>query len=440
MITRKTSLVLVAPAIVLLGFLFLYPLGYSLLWAFRDEEVGGWGLQNFIKAFGLYSNDILFTLIIVTLSTAIIGAFSVAIGGYLTLGENRVALVILRWLYRWPLFIPFVVAAQLMRTFLAKNGMMNNLIVSTGLLEPLQTASFLDWRGIVITFVWKQTPFVALLVAGAMAALDRSTIEAARNLGASRLRILFEIVVPQVATTLMVGLILSYVVMMSVLSVPLMINAQTPTMITVDMAWRINAYSDYGVANALGFISYAMTAVIAWFTCAKACAKGGNQHDHSTYNCHSDASGTAGLCYLWPDHQYAHLVRGRDMVFPRQTSAELWVFFLGARFPPTGQRDGVALELCPDRALHRVGVTCRGDPCGPRFGAWEPSVAHFFPAAVPLTASLPLDCGAYEHCAYFLWLGTERNLSWCGARPHGTGPGVFRLDCDCRFRGCRSRT
>ena len=56
----------------------------------------------------------------------------------------------------------------------------------------------LDWRGIVITFVWKQTPFVALLVAGAMASLDRSTIEAARNLGAGRLRILLEIVLPQV--------------------------------------------------------------------------------------------------------------------------------------------------------------------------------------------------------------------------------------------------
>ncbi|MEX0319474.1 MAG: ABC transporter permease [Ruegeria sp.] len=276
MINRKTSVILIAPALALLGLLFLYPLGYSLIWAFRDEELGGWGLQNFIKSWGLYSSDILFTLIIVTLSTAIIGALSVAIGGYLTLGENRVALTILRWLYRWPLFIPFVVAAQLMRTFLAKNGMMNNIIVQAGLMEPLQAASFLDWRGIVITFVWKQTPFVALLVAGAMAALDRSTIEAARNLGAGRTRILFQIVVPQVATTLMVGLILSYVVMMSVLSVPMMINAQTPTMITVDMAWRINAYSDYGVANALGFISYAMTAVIAWVYLRQGVREGGN--------------------------------------------------------------------------------------------------------------------------------------------------------------------
>ncbi|MGK4422601.1 sugar ABC transporter permease, partial [Klebsiella pneumoniae] len=74
------------------------------------------------------------------------------------------------------LFIPFVVAGQCMRAFLAKNGLMNNTFVSLGLIEPLQTQSLLDWRGVIIAFVWKQTAFAALLVAGAMAALDRSTI------------------------------------------------------------------------------------------------------------------------------------------------------------------------------------------------------------------------------------------------------------------------
>ena len=97
-----------------------------------------------------------------------------------------------------------------------------------------------------------------------MAGLDRSMFEAARNLGASRPRILVEIIVPQVARTLLVGLILSFVIMLSVLSVPLMINAQTPTMITANMAFRINAYGDYGVANALGVISYLMAGAVAW--------------------------------------------------------------------------------------------------------------------------------------------------------------------------------
>jgi ABC-type sugar transport system permease subunit len=261
--TNTVGLALVAPALLTIALLFAYPLAYSIVTAFRVDDA--WNFGNFVKSWELYRSDIVFTLLIVAVSTVLIGMFAVAIGGYLTLGGSPLAIAVLRWLYRWPLFIPFIVAGQLMRTFLAKNGMMNNVLTEIGLLTPLQTTSFLDWRGIVVAFVWKQTPFVALLIAGAMASLDRATIEAARNLGASRPRILIEILVPQVRQTLLVGLVLSFVIMMSVLSVPLMINAQSPTMITANMAFRINAYGDYGVANALGLISYLMTGAVSWF-------------------------------------------------------------------------------------------------------------------------------------------------------------------------------
>ena len=129
-----------------------------------------------------------------------------------------------------------------MRTFLAKNGMLNHVLIGTGLIEPLSAQSVLDWRGIVVAFVWKQAPFVTLLLAGAMASLETQHIEAARNLGARRLRVLVDIVLPQVRGTLLVGLVLSFVTMLSVLSVPLMINPNSPTMITVDVAYRINTH------------------------------------------------------------------------------------------------------------------------------------------------------------------------------------------------------
>ncbi|HEX2553516.1 MAG TPA: ABC transporter permease subunit [Microvirga sp.] len=256
------GLLLVLPGLLLVAALFLYPLSFSLVSAFTAG--GAFTLAHFEKAFELYSGDIGFTVFIVVTSTILTALASIAIAGTLTLSETPWLIAILKQLYRWPLFIPFIVAAQCMRTFLAKNGLMNNTLVATGILEPLQTTSLLDWRGIVITFVWKQAPFVTLMLAGAMASLDRATIEAARNLGASRVRVLVEIVLPQVGQTLLVGLVLSFVTMLSVLSVPMMVAGSQPTMLTVDMAFRINSYGDYATANALGVISYAMTAVVAW--------------------------------------------------------------------------------------------------------------------------------------------------------------------------------
>jgi len=260
---RPFLLLLVAPALAMVLALFVYPLGYSLLSAFTDRA-GHASLANFAKTFELYGSDILFTLVIVVASTALVGLLAAAIGGYLVLGAHPVAVALLRWLYRWPLFIPFIVAAQCMRTFLAKNGILNNSLDALGLVDVANLSGLLDWRGIIVTFVWKETPFVALLVSGAIAALDRASIEAARNLGAGGPRILVEILLPQVAGVMTVGLVLAFVTMLSVLSVPIMISGGSPTMITVDMAFRVNSYSDYGVANALGFVSYLIAGLAAW--------------------------------------------------------------------------------------------------------------------------------------------------------------------------------
>ena len=272
--SRYPLLLLIAPAVLLVLALFVYPLALSVTSAFTDRD-GTIGLANFAKTAELYGTDILFTLVIVGVSTALVAVLAVAIGGYLVLGEHPAAVAALKFLYRWPLFIPFIVAAQCMRTFLAKNGMLNNTLDTLGLIDSGQLSGLLDWRGIIVTFVWKETPFVTLLVAGVMASLDRATIEAAKNLGASGPRILVEIILPQVMGAMLVGLILAFVTMLSVLSVPIMLSGGSPTMITVDMAFRVNSYGDYGVANALGLVSYAITGLAAWAYMRRSMARAG---------------------------------------------------------------------------------------------------------------------------------------------------------------------
>jgi ABC-type spermidine/putrescine transport system permease subunit I len=255
---------LIAPAALMVAIFFLYPLAFSLYSAISLDD-GSLTFVHLVKAFELYSNDMLFTVIIVLSSVVILAILSITIAALITLSPFRSIVIIMSFLYRLPLFIPFIVTAQMMRTFLAKNGLMNNAFVASGLMTPMDTISFLGFSGIIITFVWKQLAFSTLLLTGAMAALDGSQIRAARNLGASRFSILWQIILPQVAPTLAVAMVLSTVTMMSVLSVPLMIGTGTPTMMSADMAFRVNSYGDYSVANALGLVSYLICAGLAWF-------------------------------------------------------------------------------------------------------------------------------------------------------------------------------
>ena len=253
---------LVAPAMALVLLLFVLPLASTLWGAVQGPD--GLTLRYFATAFATYARDIVATPLLIGLATVIIGVIAVAIGGYLRLGTSRTAVAILGWLYRWPLFIPFIVAAQCMRGFLGRNGMMNNTLVASGLMDAASAQSFLDWRGVVITFVWKQAPLVTLLVAGAMAAVPERQVHAARGMGAGRLRVLMRVILPQAKDSLMVGLILSFVTMMSVLSVPAMLSSSSPTVITVAMAWRVNALGDYGTANALGAVATVFSGLFAW--------------------------------------------------------------------------------------------------------------------------------------------------------------------------------
>lgn len=259
-----SNLLLIGPAALMVLVLFLYPLFFSLISAFTQDDLS-FTLAHFVKVFELYSNDIKFTVIIVLSSVVLLAILSIGIAATLTLSPFPKLVAVLALLYRLPLFIPFIVAAQMMRTFLAKNGLMNNTLVAMGVMTPLETVSLLGWSGIIITFVWKQLAFSTLLISGAMAALNRDQIQAAQNLGASRLRILVDVILPQVMPTIGVALVLSTVTIMSVLSVPLMIGTGSPTMITADIAFRVNSYGDYPVANALGMVSYLICAGLAWF-------------------------------------------------------------------------------------------------------------------------------------------------------------------------------
>ena len=96
---RPLSLLLVAPALAVVLALFVYPLGYSLVSAFTARD-GGPTLDNFVKTFDLYTNDIVFTLVIVAVSTALTGLFAAAIGGDLVLGVHPASVTLLKWLYR----------------------------------------------------------------------------------------------------------------------------------------------------------------------------------------------------------------------------------------------------------------------------------------------------------------------------------------------------
>jgi putative spermidine/putrescine transport system permease protein len=89
--------------------------------------------------------------------------------------------------------------------FLGRNGIFNQVLMQAGLIqEPLEFLLFSDFA-VIVAYVHLFTLFMIVPIFNSMARIDRSIIEAAVDAGSSRLRIIWEIVIPLSKTGIALG-------------------------------------------------------------------------------------------------------------------------------------------------------------------------------------------------------------------------------------------
>lgn len=257
--------------------LYAYPFISSIYRSFLDSK-GALTAANYAKVGELYLRDVFFSLEISLLSTALAAVVSIALAAYLRLSTGCFARFI-GAIYRFPIFIPFVVVAQMMRTFLAPHGLLNIFLAQIGLVNLDAPLELLNWKGLTFGFVWKQAPFMALIVLSGFEMVDDTFIEAARSVGARLPQVIVRILIPMSRASISVALILAFTSTVGTFTLPYMlIGGKVPTTVTVDIAHRVTYFGDYGVANALGTLSYLMVLVLAIYYLRYAVRKGIYEH------------------------------------------------------------------------------------------------------------------------------------------------------------------
>jgi putative spermidine/putrescine transport system permease protein len=89
--------------------------------------------------------------------------------------------------------------------FLGRNGIFNNALIGAGIVDqPLEFLLFSDFA-VIIAYVHLFTLFMIVPIFNAMARIDKSLIEAARDGGASAARIIWDIVIPLSKTGIALG-------------------------------------------------------------------------------------------------------------------------------------------------------------------------------------------------------------------------------------------
>ncbi len=278
---RSLSYVLLIPAFVIVLATTLYPLGYSLATAFRDWDLtkdrrpaGFVGFDNFLQAFteSGFQNSLWVTSIFVVTSVVITVVLAMSLA-LLLRREGR-----MHTFTRVILILPFAMSPALIGV--SYRFMFNPEfgVLATGLATVFPSLEGVPWLAnpdlamaiLVATDVWHWTPYMTFMCLGGLASVPRETEEAARIDGASTLRIIFEIVLPQMKGVLAVTAVLKTIFALKMFDQVVTLTGGGPGTSTETLAYFIFnvgfKWYDMGYASALAWIlTLIMMFISIWY-------------------------------------------------------------------------------------------------------------------------------------------------------------------------------
>ena len=213
---RLTPYVLIAPALAVLTAVMIYPIAYGVyisLFDFRMTQSLNWvfvGLGNYRRLM-LQSPDFLNSIAVSLRFTAMTIAleFGIGLGLALLLNLDFLGRAVFRTLVLLPLMVPPLVSGLLWRVMYDHEfGVLSFFVRSLGTEPPV----FLGDRdlallAVVVTEVWRATPFMTLVLLAALQAVPHELHEAAQVDGANRFAgfrfITFPLILPVVLVALL---------------------------------------------------------------------------------------------------------------------------------------------------------------------------------------------------------------------------------------------
>lgn len=244
MTARTRIALLLAPALAVLGGLFLAGLGLTVLRSLRYAPALGQtrpdlsayaailSSPGFLRSLGL-------SLWIATASTLI--AAALALAAALLLRQTFPGRALIAFLVQLNLTIPHIVGAIGLAYLISQSGSFARLAYAAGLIGGPSDFPALTQDpfaiGIILLYVWKETPFITLLLLANLQTVGTGHEATARTLGATRWQAFRFVLFPLVLPGLAAASALVFAFAFGAYEVPLVLGAHAPKALPV-LAWQ----------------------------------------------------------------------------------------------------------------------------------------------------------------------------------------------------------
>ncbi len=247
-----------APSLLWLTAFFALPTLLILLLSFRSAGVHGgigpeWTLDTWRSlANPAYPSIIWRTFWLSVVCTLICLALGLPVGYWiarLPAGPRQWALLLIIL----PFWTNFLIRIFAWRTLLHPDGMVKNVLVHLGLLEVNDQLLYNHWA-VLLVLVYTHLPFAILPLYAAAERFDFGLLDAARDLGATRMAAFFKVFVPGVRVGMITAVLIVFIPALGSYAVPEIVGGPTSEMIGNKIAQRVFTERNLPLASALSVV------------------------------------------------------------------------------------------------------------------------------------------------------------------------------------------
>lgn len=267
---QKTGLILIAPALIILGLVFIYPIVRAFWLSLYTENLGTqleavfsgfanyqrlWGDGRFWQSLG---NTTIFTTVSIILEVALGMAIA------LILNQAFFGRGFLRTLTLIPWSLPTAVMGLAWAwIFNDQYGVVNDLLTRLGLIQTSIT-----WLGdptramiaMIIADVWKTTPFIAIILLAGLQSISADLYEAHAMDGATPWQSFYQITLPLITPQLIIALLFRFAQAFGIFDLVQVMTGGGPAGATETVSIYIYAtvrrYLDFGYGAALVVVTF----------------------------------------------------------------------------------------------------------------------------------------------------------------------------------------
>jgi putative spermidine/putrescine transport system permease protein len=260
----------IAPAALLFILFFILPFGVmAALSLLSGNPVSNPNVtftwRHYIR---LFDSDLYFDALVATMRIGAVTTIVALLIGYplahwMARIKSRVGHAVLLMAVIAPLLTGIVVRTFAWMTLLSDRGVINTIAQWLGLAEkplPLMYNEF----GVIVGLVHIYVPFMVLTLVGVIGRIDATLEEAARGLGAGRLRTFLEVTLPLSLPGILAGSLLVFALAISAYVTPVLLGGNNVLTLPMLIYQQVSASFNLGFAGALGVVLLAVSLALVF--------------------------------------------------------------------------------------------------------------------------------------------------------------------------------